>query len=109
MPPRKILGTRRKFGKCGTRGGCTWKRASRRKRVTHDRATLTVGLYTFFPLRPFDPGLLDLVQQGLVADAEDLRGLATVPVDLAQRVGDHDPLGRESSLPRDISEPSAIR
>jgi hypothetical protein len=29
--------------------GRTWKRASSRKRVTHDVAGLTVGLYPFFP------------------------------------------------------------
>ena len=37
-------------------------------------------------LRPFEPRFLDLVEQGLVADAKQLRGLAAVPVHLLQRV-----------------------
>ena len=41
-----------------------------------------------------EAGFLDLVEQGLVAHAEQLRRLAAVPVDLPQRVGDDGALGR---------------
>jgi hypothetical protein len=37
-------------------------------------------------LRPFEPRFLDLVEQGLVAHAKQLRGLAAVPMHLLQRV-----------------------
>src|SRR5687768_3963296 len=40
-----------------------------------------------------DPALLDLVQQGLVAHAENLRGLAAIPVHLPERLLDRRALG----------------
>src|SRR5262245_46537594 len=40
-----------------------------------------------------DLALLDLVEQGLVADAENHGGLAAVPVDLTQRLLDRRALG----------------
>ena len=45
-------------------------------------------------LGSFDTSFFDLVEERLVAHAEQLRCLAPVPVDLAQRIGNHDALGR---------------
>ena len=42
----------------------------------------------------FEAGLLDLVQQGLVADAEQLSRFAPIPVHLAQSIGNDRSLSR---------------
>src|SRR5262245_52117318 len=58
--------------------------------------------------RSLDPGFLDLVQQRLVAHAQKLRRLAPVPMDLAQRIGDHGSLGRERCLARNIRQSASV-
>ena len=56
----------------------------------------------------FDPCFLDLIEEGFVAHAEKLSGLAPVPSYLLQRVGDDRAFGCERSLTRHFREPTAV-
>src|SRR4051812_19470250 len=111
---RKQLEQNGKAGLSGKRGGRKEKRASTRKRVTQVRRLMWViggeppSGAGGPPLRPLDAGLFDLVEQGLVAHAENLRRLAPVPVNLAQRVGNHRAFGGERRLAGDFRQASTI-
>ena len=59
-------------------------------------------------LLTFEAGLFDLVEQRLVADAEQLCRLAPVPLHLPQRIGDHRALGDRRCLTRHVGQPPAV-
>src|SRR5688572_28388410 len=98
----------RRSGKTGSSGrfaaGRKVKRRSERNAVAHSyvEADLQVRLW------PLDAWFFDLVEQGLVADAEDDRRLAPVPVHLAQSIGDDGSLRVQRRLASNFGEPPAV-
>src|SRR5688572_23695244 len=121
MPPRKRFGTIRKkpdirLAVPGIKGQTEFRRELRfsfRGRVgaplrTDDRSAQVRGRTPRVRLRSLDAGFFDLVEEGLVADAENDRRLTAIPMDLAQRVGDDGPLRVERGLACDVRQPSPL-
>src|SRR5690242_11780886 len=98
VPARKFLGVIENLARFG-RG----KKGKRLQRVRTPKARGS-ELLTLFPR---DATLLDLVEQGLVADAELLGRPAAIPVHLPQRVLDDAALGLERRGLRHVGEPRA--
>src|SRR5688500_795767 len=55
-----------------------------------------------------ESGFLDLVEQRLVAHAQQDRRFPAVPMDLLQRVGDHRALGSKGCFTGHLGQPAAI-